>query len=128
MSYKRTYGLIALAAISLTAMVAPTQAHATAGSAQYGGGNTASVAGDGLPAASQTEDPVTAGPAWSSPRLDDAAGFTEAAMAYQPDSDAANKPLAESSGHSKIPEPSTLMLFGTVLIGIGYAVRKRTKL
>jgi hypothetical protein len=138
LSYKPTYVLILATAISLVGMAAPTPVRAAVPSRQPNGGASKAQVGDAVTAASQNGTRATADDAWTATRQDEATGFTEAASAYDPDSTelsgadnqvsaAANKPQDKSSSHTKIPEPSTLVLFGTVLIGIGYAARKRTK-
>ena len=138
MSYKLTYVLIMATAISLLGMVAPTPVRATIHPRQSSSG-TSKPGVEGAPsAASQNGTRVSADDAWTATRQDEATGFTEAASAYDSDSiepsgadsqvfQTANKLLDKSSSHTKIPEPSTLVLFGTVLIGIGYAARKGTK-
>ncbi len=138
LSYKPTYVLIMATAISLLGMVAPATVRAAIHSRQSNSGTPKLEVEGATSAASQNGTEATAEDAWTATRQDEATGFTEAASAYDPDSSepggadnqlpaAANKPQGKSSSHSKIPEPSTLVLFGTVLIGIGYAARKSTK-
>ncbi len=137
MSYSRTYMLILAAAINLP-MVLPNSAHATSGSRPHSSRTSAAIGHRAPQADADTESQAISDPDWTATPLDEAQGFTDAASAYEPDpveqtgtdsqAQAATTKSPDSASHrSKIPEPSTLMLFGSVLIGIGYAARKRTK-
>lgn len=76
--------------------------------------------------------------AWTLQALDEATGFTETAAAIDPnpiehhDSAAESKEAAgptqdEPPIRAKVPEPPTLLLFGTVLIGVARGFRKKIR-
>lgn len=137
MSSTRAYVVLMATAISLTGMVAPKVAHATVQTPQYISGASKETV-TAISPDRQTDSEAALAPAWTATRLEDAEGFTEAAIAADPNplqQVASDKQVPEaainapdrSASRTKIPEPTTLILFGTALIGIGYAARKRMK-
>ena len=134
--HKRSFFLLFVAAIAGSAVVAPKPAQATVNSSQYVDGAPQGTAENAPLAQTSSDELAVRAPAWTATRIEESAGFTEAAMAYDPSPDgpagsgsqnhaAVSQTPSESSVRAKIPEPSTLVLFGTVLIGIGYLSRKR---
>lgn len=70
---------------------------------------------------------------WTRNALPEAAGFTEATIGSDPNSvqsaESAQYPAPGQAAptNTKVPEPAALILYGTALIGIAHAARKKMK-
>jgi len=130
--------LVVAAVFALPGVGGPEHALATVHSPQYVGETGNSRAGSAFAADLQFDGQLSTDAAWTTPALDDATEFTEIAMAYDPNpvrqlgeanlpSEEAALSLNEPPSRAKVSEPATLVLFGTALLGVASAMRKKSK-
>lgn len=127
-----------VAAFALTGLVEPEFALATVHSPQNARDTLDNFAGGTYSGVPESDSERSVDAAWTARALEATAGFTETAMASDPNpvrqpgetdlpSDEASLSPDEPPSHAKVPEPAALMLFGTALIGIAHAARKKSK-
>jgi len=138
LSSRRAHALLLSFAFAVLGAISPGRALATIHSPQPVGDLLISAAGATYPALPESDVRPATDAAWTAREQEDTAGFTEIAMAYDPNpvrqpgdsdeaADTAGVTVSETTSHVKIPEPATLVLFGTTLVGVAYATRKKPK-
>ena len=138
MLVSRSITLILAVALALPGLSASEQASTAIQAPQFVGRMVVGPASDLFSGAILADQQASAYLAWAPPALEDAGGFTQTELTYDrahaqlrrdPDQgqDEAGAVVNDVPSHAKIPEPAALALFGTTLVGIAYATRKRTR-
>lgn len=138
MSPNCAHVLVLAAVFALPGFGGPERAHATVHSPQNVGDTLNSSAESTFSRGSSSDGQLSADGAWTARALDEINGFTESAMAYDPNPvdqmSATDLPSEEAAlslngppSRAKVSEPATLVLFGTALLGIARVVRRKTK-
>jgi PEP-CTERM motif-containing protein len=132
-SLRRALLLLVGTIVTVSTGLLPEFAGATINTSDFRQQTATPAAGSQFSAVPESDRGASADLAWANHSLEEARGFTEAAVAYEPEAtqngDDTQRAAAQKNSplNARVPEPAALILFGTALIGIAHAARKKRK-